>query len=118
MTHDACSIATATASNTSARTRTTVSPSSPATRSSTSGPPATFDDEALDREPRIIAAIVETPIRLRVASVYVPHGRTLDHWHFTYKLAFLAALTEQARAWASRRPHHHRRRHQRRRDRQ
>ena len=60
-----------------------------------------FDDDALDREPRIISAIVETPIRLRVASVYVPHGRTLDHWHFTFKLAFLAALSEQAQAWAS-----------------
>ena len=31
-----------------------------------------FDDEALDREPRLISAVVEAPIRLRVASVYVP----------------------------------------------
>ena len=60
-----------------------------------------FDDEALDREPRILAAIVQTPIPLRVASVYIPHGRTLDHWHFAYKLAFLAALTEQVRAWTA-----------------
>src|SRR3954447_6552246 len=41
-----------------------------------------FDDEALDREPRIISAVVTASTRLRVASVYVPHGRTLDHWHF------------------------------------
>jgi len=59
-----------------------------------------FDDEALDREPRIISAVVEAPVRLRVASVYVPHGRTRDHWHFTFKLAFLTALGEQVRAWA------------------
>ena len=59
-----------------------------------------FDDETLDREPRIISAVVEAPIRLRVASIYVPHGRTLDHWHYTFKLAFLAALAEQARVWA------------------
>jgi len=58
-----------------------------------------FDDEALDREPRLISAVVEAPIRVRVASVYVPHGRTLDHWHFTFKLAFLAALAERASAW-------------------
>jgi exodeoxyribonuclease-3 len=59
-----------------------------------------FGDDALDREPRIITAVVEARVRLRVASVYVPHGRTLDHWHFTFKLEFLAALTDQARAWA------------------
>lgn len=29
---------------------------------------------------------------LRVASVYVPNGRDLDHPHFQYKLAFLAEL--------------------------
>ena len=32
-------------------------------------------DEHLDREPRIIACLVDTPVPVRVASVYVPHGR-------------------------------------------
>ena len=57
-----------------------------------------FDDEALDREPRLISAVVEAPIPLRVASVYVPHGRTLDHWHFTFKLAFLTPSRSSRRA--------------------
>jgi exodeoxyribonuclease III len=58
-----------------------------------------FGDLALDREPRLITALVEAPTRLRVASVYVPHGRTLEHWHYQYKLDFLAALAELARTW-------------------
>ena len=29
----------------------------------------------------------------------MPHGRTLDHWHYRYKLTFLAALTEQVAVW-------------------
>lgn len=36
---------------------------------------------------------------MRVASVYVPHGRELDHWHFEYKLAFLDALARQVTDW-------------------
>jgi exodeoxyribonuclease-3 len=58
-----------------------------------------FDDAVLDREPRIIAAVVEAATPLRVVSVYVPHGRTVDHWHYTYKLDFLHALAERARGW-------------------
>ena len=27
--------------------------------------------------------------------MYVPHGRSVDHWHFAYKLNFVAALTER-----------------------
>jgi exodeoxyribonuclease-3 len=60
-----------------------------------------FDDPALDREPRLITALVEAPTRLRVASVYVPHGRTLEHWHYRYKLDFLEALAGLARTWVS-----------------
>jgi exodeoxyribonuclease-3 len=58
-----------------------------------------FDDEALDREPRAISGTVELAVPVRFASVYVPHGRAVDHWHFEYKLAFVAALTARVRAW-------------------
>jgi exodeoxyribonuclease-3 len=63
-----------------------------------------FGIEVLDREPRLVAATVDlpTPIRstpARFVSVYVPHGRAVDHWHFVYKLDFLAALTERVAAW-------------------
>jgi exodeoxyribonuclease-3 len=58
-----------------------------------------FGDEHLDREPRLISALIDTPQRLRVTSVYVPHGRTVDHWHFEYKLAFLDSLAARVAAW-------------------
>ena len=57
--------------------------SSRAIRSTTSRSSGGFDDEHLDREPRVVtAAVVHTPTPVRVVSVYVPHGRTVDHWHF------------------------------------
>jgi exodeoxyribonuclease-3 len=58
-----------------------------------------LDDEHLDREPRVITCTVSTPAPLRVVSVYVPHGREVDHWHYDYKLSFLEALAERARRW-------------------
>ena len=59
-----------------------------------------FDDEHLDREPRLISAVVRTPqTAVRIASVYVPHGRTIDHWHYKYKLAFFDALAARTAAW-------------------
>jgi len=63
--------------------------------------------EVLDREPRLIAGTVDLPTAthtasVRVASVYVPHGRTVDHWHFAYKLDFVAALAERTATWSSR----------------
>jgi exodeoxyribonuclease-3 len=58
-----------------------------------------FGDDHLDREPRLIAAVIEAPAPLRAVSAYVPHGRTLDHWHYEYKLGFLDALTERVRTW-------------------
>jgi exodeoxyribonuclease III len=58
-----------------------------------------FDDEHLDREPRVATCVVRTPAPIRVVSVYVPHGRTIDHWHYRYKLAFLDALAERTRRW-------------------
>jgi exodeoxyribonuclease-3 len=56
-------------------------------------------DEHLDREPRLISAVLDTPIPLRIASVYVPHGRAVDHWHYQYKLDFLERLAAYAEVW-------------------
>jgi exodeoxyribonuclease III len=36
---------------------------------------------------------------VRVWSLYVPHGRTVGHPHYAYKLDFLARLREQAEGW-------------------
>jgi exodeoxyribonuclease-3 len=59
-----------------------------------------FGDEPLDREPRVASCVAATPgAAIRFVSVYVPHGRTVDHWHFEYKLAFLEALATRVRAW-------------------
>jgi exodeoxyribonuclease-3 len=58
-----------------------------------------FADEHLDREPRLVTCVVHCPELVRVASVYVPHGREVDHWHYEFKLAFLAALAEHTRRW-------------------
>ncbi len=58
-----------------------------------------FGDEHLDREARVVSCVVASPTPVRVVSVYVPHGRSIGHWHYHYKLAFLDALAEQARQW-------------------
>ena len=59
-----------------------------------------FGDEHLDREPRVASCVVDAPERsVRFVSVYVPHGRAVDHWHFEYKLAFLDALAARVRGW-------------------
>ncbi|MGD9996301.1 MAG: exodeoxyribonuclease III [Ilumatobacteraceae bacterium] len=55
--------------------------------------------EPLDREPRVISALVDVDPPVRVASVYVPHGREVGHWHYEYKLAFLEELREQVVEW-------------------
>lgn len=67
-------------------------------------------DEHLDREPRLVAATVhpeglDAPVR--VASVYVPHGREVGHWHYEYKLAFLDAVGALVREWRTAEPTHH-----------
>jgi exodeoxyribonuclease-3 len=64
-----------------------------------------FDDEHLDREPRVTSCVVEAGLPLRVASVYVPHGRTVDHWHYEYKLGFLDALGRVVQRWLDQPPH-------------
>jgi exodeoxyribonuclease-3 len=58
-----------------------------------------LDDEHLDREPRVLSCLVRVPERLRVVSIYAPHGRTVDHWHYHYKLAFFDALIRQVERW-------------------
>ena len=58
-----------------------------------------FEDEHLDREARLATCIVHCPEPVRVASVYVPHGRMIDHWHYHYKLSFLDALAGSAAKW-------------------
>jgi exodeoxyribonuclease III len=60
-----------------------------------------LDDEVLDREPRLVSCVVTAPEPLRIVSVYAPHGRTVDHWHYQYKLAFFDALTERLRHWCA-----------------
>ncbi|CAN5734071.1 MAG: exodeoxyribonuclease III [Ilumatobacteraceae bacterium] len=58
-------------------------------------------DEVLDGEPRIVSCLIAAPAPIRVVSVYAPHGRAIDHWHFQYKLVFFAALTARIREWMS-----------------
>lgn len=61
-----------------------------------------FGIDVLDREPRVLAARVEAPFGpMWAANVYVPNGRELGHWHYTFKLEFLAAFAETMRALAS-----------------
>ena len=58
-----------------------------------------LDEEHLAREPRLISAVVGLEPSVRVASVYVPHGRRVGHWHYDYKLAFLDDLRAQVERW-------------------
>ena len=58
-----------------------------------------LEDEHLAREPRLISAVVGLEPPMRVASVYAPHGREVGHWHYDYKLAFLAGLRAQVELW-------------------
>jgi exodeoxyribonuclease III len=53
-------------------------------------------DAAAPAEARALAA---TCGGLRVWSLYVPNGRTLDDPHYTYKLNWLAALRNTAESW-------------------
>jgi exodeoxyribonuclease-3 len=53
-------------------------------------------DVAASTEARALAA---TCGGLRVWSLYVPNGRTLDDPHYTYKLNWLAALRDTAENW-------------------
>ena len=52
-------------------------------------------------EPRAIGA---TCGGVRIWSLYVPNGRTLDHEHYAYKLDWLARLKEAGEAWLEKDP--------------
>ena len=52
-------------------------------------------------EPRSIGA---TCGGIRMWSLYVPNGRELDHEHYTYKLDWLASLTQSAASWLADNP--------------
>ncbi|MCM3884602.1 exodeoxyribonuclease III [Frankia sp. R82] len=54
-----------------------------------------------DPEPRAVAATCDG---VRVWSLYVPNGRTVDDPHYTYKLAWLAVLRDIVAADAARGP--------------
>ncbi len=56
------------------------------------------DGEAPDAEARIITA---TCGGIRVSSVYVPNGRSLDHDHYRYKLAWMERLKAHVAAESS-----------------
>jgi exodeoxyribonuclease-3 len=58
-----------------------------------------FGVEHLDREARLVTCIVDAGEPLRIASVYVPHGREVGHWHYDYKLEFLGQLAALVRSW-------------------
>ncbi|MFB6610698.1 exodeoxyribonuclease III [Agromyces sp. NPDC056379] len=55
-------------------------------------------------QPQEARAIGATVNGVRVWSLYVPNGRSLGDPHYTYKLDWLAALTEYTRAETSSRP--------------
>ena len=53
-----------------------------------------------DAEPVVEArALAATCAGVRVWSLYVPNGRTLEHPHYVYKLNWLAALRDAAQGW-------------------
>jgi exodeoxyribonuclease-3 len=60
-----------------------------------------FGNDDLDREPRLITAVLREPMELRVATVYVPHGREVGHWHYEYKLRFLEGLALLVDEWVA-----------------
>ncbi|WP_265520197.1 exodeoxyribonuclease III [Oerskovia flava] len=61
--------------------------------------PGFGDPEAVEAR-----AIGATCAGVRVWSLYVPHGRTLEDPHYVYKLAWLDALADQARGWLEQDP--------------
>ena len=59
------------------------------------------DGPDLPKEARAIGATVDG---VRVWSLYVPNGRSLDDPHYVYKLDWLAALLEDTRRWLAEEP--------------
>ena len=59
------------------------------------------DGPDLPKEARAIGATVDG---VRLWSLYVPNGRSLDDPHYVYKLDWLAALLEDTRRWLAEEP--------------
>lgn len=59
------------------------------------------DDGALPQEARALGATVEG---VRLWSLYVPNGRTLDDPHYLYKLEWLERLAETTQQWLTDNP--------------
>jgi exodeoxyribonuclease III len=59
------------------------------------------DDGVLPQEARALGVTVNG---VRLWSLYVPNGRSLDSPHYGYKLEWLAALAERTRSWLSAHP--------------
>lgn len=58
-----------------------------------------WDDDWPQGEGRLLVATVDTaPAPVTIAALYVPNGRSLDHWHYAYKLAWLDSLTAWTQA--------------------
>jgi exodeoxyribonuclease III len=60
-----------------------------------------LDDGSLPKEARAIGVTVNG---VRMWSLYVPNGRTLDDPHYVYKLDWLAKLAAETRAWVAANP--------------
>jgi exodeoxyribonuclease-3 len=60
-----------------------------------------LDDGTLPREARAMGVTVGG---VRLWSLYVPNGRTLENEHYPYKLEWLANLATETRAWLAARP--------------
>ena len=73
----------------------------PITRQESAGD---FEDEHLDREPRVVTCVIASSPPVRVVNVYVPHGREVGHWHYDYKLAFLERLSHRVGKWLTEGP--------------
>ena len=60
-----------------------------------------LDDGTLPKEARAIGVTVNG---VRLWSLYVPNGRTLENEHYPYKLDWLANLATETKAWLAARP--------------
>jgi exodeoxyribonuclease-3 len=62
-----------------------------------------FGVEVLDRQARLIAAVVDSERSglVRIVDVYAPHGREPGHDQYAFKLAFYEALTDVVAGWVA-----------------
>lgn len=64
----------------------------------TDWPPGAAPDWPAEVTPDAGRLLLASTAGLRVASVYVPNGRALDSWHYSYKLAWMERLRRLATA--------------------